>query len=317
MYNGSSRSIDGIDAWPVLMGKNATLGREYLPLTDHGWSGGGWNNTRAIIWQSKWKLLTNEKSTHWFTPDDEWVTDTWPCADGSSRKGCAICSYDHPCLFDLIADPEERNNLAAQHPAIVSNMREAMQGRNFPAYTGTLFPASEQGPYQCLIGEGKQQGANASKTFWSGFLGPCCIRKGSPTPVPPPTPDPPKPTPNPPPTPPTPSPRGAPEGDLSANSVVRNWSPTGVANISGWCSGPKYSGPALGVSVRADGMQVANGTASLHRAIAGDHGFELLTNLAAFKTGAHKVQVGCVYQGTWFELKNSPVCLKDRHAVAC
>jgi arylsulfatase A-like enzyme len=91
IYNGSSRAIDGIDAWPVLMGKNETLGREYLPLTDHGWSGGGWNNTRAIIWQSKWKLLTNEKSTHWFTPDDDWVADNWPCADGSSRKGCAIC----------------------------------------------------------------------------------------------------------------------------------------------------------------------------------------------------------------------------------
>lgn len=330
-YNGSARAIDGIDAWPVIMGKKESLGREFLPLTDHGWSGGGWNNTRAIIWQSRWKLITSEKNTHWFTKDDDWVQSHDPCADGTSRPGCLICTHDRPCLFDLLADPEERNNLAQQNLPIVGEMLAGMQGRNFPAYTFTAFPESERGPYGCLLGpdSDKQQGANASKVFWSGFHGPCCIRKGSPTPSPPPTPKtrpptphrptpaptPPKPTP---PTPPTPSPPGQPEGDLSAGSLGRLSSKEHVANVTGWCSGPKYSGPSLSVRVLVDSKEVANGKAFLPRAIAGNHGFDLPVDMGAFLTGAHKVEVNCLFGASdWFEIKNSPVCLKDSRKVAC
>ena len=91
-----------------------------------------------------------------------------------------------------------------------------------------------------------------------------------------------------------------------------------IANVTGWCSGPRYSGPALRVRVLVDTAEIANGTATLPRKIAGNHGFVLPVDMRAFLTGAHKVDVECLFGARdWFELEHSPVCLKDGHIVTC
>ena len=53
---------------------------------------------------------------------------------------------------------------------------------------------------------------------------------------------------------------------------------------------------------RVDGTVAANTTASIHRKIAGDHGFAMHLDCALFASGKHKVTVSALYQGSWAEL---------------
>ena len=72
--------------------------------------------------------------------------------------------------------------------------------------------------------------------------------------------------------------------------------------------------------MRLDGPAViANGTASIHRPIAGPHGFELAFPCMAFASGVHRFDVECFdpIHNRWAELKNSPLCTKDGKMEPC
>ena len=105
MFAGKIRPIDGIDAWPTLTGAAASLGRDYLPTTN-----------QSLIYNSTWKLLVAAPSTHWFTPEDDWIQDgasingtatgDWSCKEHGrgniSTQGiwqCMVCTDAEPCLF--------------------------------------------------------------------------------------------------------------------------------------------------------------------------------------------------------------------------
>jgi len=113
-------------------------------------------------------------------------------------------------------------------------------------------------------------------------------------------------------TPPIPTPK---PNVAEGNSVFKCSPPT--CDITGWCSGPDYSGPALNVRILLDGQQIANVTASMHRQEAGDHGFAVKLDYTKVSTGAHKIQTEAFYEGTWGDLRNSPVCTAGGKVVAC
>jgi hypothetical protein len=67
-----------------------------------------------------------------------------------------------------------------------------------------------------------------------------------------------------------------------------------------------------------DGTEVANGTASVPRKVAGAHGFVADVDLTAYETGGvYKINVECMYEAAWFSLGHSPVCVKDSKEVPC
>ena len=40
---------------------------------------------------------------------------------------CVVCSDEHPCLFDVIADPQETKNLAGANPGLAASTRAVIQ----------------------------------------------------------------------------------------------------------------------------------------------------------------------------------------------
>merc|ERR1712048_402309 len=88
--------IDSMDMWPFLTGENSSSPREFLPTT-----------VDSIIWKSQYKLITSADATHDYTQN------------ASQLPANLTCSPEAPCLFDLLQDPAEQQNIQAQHPEIV------------------------------------------------------------------------------------------------------------------------------------------------------------------------------------------------------
>jgi hypothetical protein len=96
----------------------------------------------------------------------------WPCVspNSSGTANCLVCSAEHPCLFDLLADESERTNLASQHPSTVAQLAAELAGY-VPYVDGTMTAAELQG-YECVNWKGEYP-----HPWWGNFTGPCCRPK--------------------------------------------------------------------------------------------------------------------------------------------
>ena len=57
--------------------------------------------------------------------------------------GCAVCTAEFPCLFDLLADPGERTNVASENPEMVKLLQAQL--RHVPPRVTTASPARRGG----------------------------------------------------------------------------------------------------------------------------------------------------------------------------
>jgi arylsulfatase B len=155
--DGQPKPIDGINVWPLLLSGATESPREYLPTTEN-----------SIIYQARWKLLTNAPMQGWYPgsgvattglgPDHRWGNSTggasggppllpdpaeWPCVEKPVAPYfmCNACSTDKPCLFDLKADPAERVNLASSLPAMVKQL--AAQLATYAPYVAPFLNESQ------------------------------------------------------------------------------------------------------------------------------------------------------------------------------
>lgn len=149
--------IDGVDVWPMVTRANLTNPREYLPVTKE-----------TIIWQQRWKLITKAGEAYWYTPNDTHV----PC------EGCTNC------LFDVAADPEERDELSAAHPDIVQRLQAQLA--TYTVYTQQSMTATELASYDCIAGsDGVDPATPVDGWPWGPpayadiYAGPCCFWKGA------------------------------------------------------------------------------------------------------------------------------------------
>ena len=95
--------VDGLDVWPILTGSNTTSPHKEIVL------GYDFNSKGAII-SGNYKLIVgsqgNKKHGHlMWSPLDN------PCSDGPKAEDC-----DSYCLYDIVNDPEERENLVDTEP---------------------------------------------------------------------------------------------------------------------------------------------------------------------------------------------------------
>lgn len=147
--------IDGQDVWPMLTASVSKSPREFLPVTKD-----------SIIWKSQYKLITD-------------ATATWDYTPNSSRIPAALtCTPAKPCLFDLLQNPGESENLADELPEVVAKLQNQLA--SYEVYTHSMSQA-ELEPYHCH----ERPTAEPSDWPWGPpsykdvYAGPCCLLKAT------------------------------------------------------------------------------------------------------------------------------------------
>jgi len=144
--------VDGIDVWPWIVGDVPTSPRTAagLPL-DHlrieGTAGQNASTTGAFIKGDLKVIVGNargEEQASWFGGPPDYFS---PNASGKPNITAAACSGARApfgCLFNLTADPNEHDDLAAARPALMAEMLRAFHAFNATYHPPPIVPPSEE-----------------------------------------------------------------------------------------------------------------------------------------------------------------------------
>lgn len=172
--NGTVHPIDGVDIWGALLsGGGVTAARQWLPTTEH-----------AILHDDgaghMFKLINLEKKANrFFKNGSQYMDMAHPCVNSSipvssnGGKSCPVCSPEHPCLFDVIADPREETNLAAQPGMATRVAAMTTKLATFQYYVPALTPEN----LACYTCGNHVKATSPPRLWWSNFSGPCCVHK--------------------------------------------------------------------------------------------------------------------------------------------
>ena len=102
--------VDSLDVWPIITGSTTKSPHDSIIL------GYDYDNTGAII-SGYYKLIVGPQGKA--CDNLMWSPLDYPCHDGPKRDNC-----NPNCLYDIINDPTEKNNLAESKPDIVKQLQE-------------------------------------------------------------------------------------------------------------------------------------------------------------------------------------------------
>jgi len=168
--DGRVRPIDGVDVWPMLTGANTTQPRVLTPTTESSIV-----EATPTTW---WKLITLAGQSNYYYPNATQRQGNDPCLAGRQPdpqepgrtdpivNGCPTCNATHPCLYDLLQDPLEEHNVAAQHLAVVARLQPTLAESNNHYVSGRI-PVDQLNRDYVAIAKGE----------WGDFMGPCYKRK--------------------------------------------------------------------------------------------------------------------------------------------
>lgn len=144
--------IDSFDLWPLLSGANGTSPRAELALGSAGLTA-PWLSAAAVqgLIQMPWKLLIGDLGQDaWTSPVYPNATTSWPDTPHSCGAGC---------LFNLVDDPTEHEDLESARPDVVARMRARVAELQAAVYDPD---------------RGSDDGAACAAAMdrWGGFWGP-------------------------------------------------------------------------------------------------------------------------------------------------
>ena len=153
--------IDGVNLWPLLSGANSTSPRTEIWLGSNG--AGDVDNSQDPILQGIIDTTTGYKALWGNVIENTWTSAFYP---NTTTSWCDTCPLDCgsidniKCLFNILDDPTEHNNIVNDHPDIV----KLMQTR-FTELTRTIFAPDRGTPADALA-------CKAGNETYDGFVGP-------------------------------------------------------------------------------------------------------------------------------------------------
>ena len=102
--------VDSLDIWPIITGSTTKSPHDSIIL------GYDYDNTGAII-SGDYKLIVGPQGKS--CDNLMWSPLDYPCHDGPKGDNC-----NPNCLYDIINDPTEKNNLAESKPDVVKQLQD-------------------------------------------------------------------------------------------------------------------------------------------------------------------------------------------------
>jgi len=127
--NSSYPSVDGIDAWPLLMGPPGAVHNRTLWLSNE------------VLLVGRYKIVVAQPNPAWMVATS--LNNGWKLPNGTwlpsddAEYGCnAFQQRQHfrPCLFDLASDPREQHNLAAREPQLLRELWRELNATRLTAF---------------------------------------------------------------------------------------------------------------------------------------------------------------------------------------
>ena len=156
--------VDGMDVWPIITGEtDKTLHEEIVLGFNFTYNGKERPNQGAII-VGNYKLIIGHQSLQ---PKDNcdynmWTPIDYPCTNGPIGVDC-----DPNCLFDIVNDPEERDDLSKKLPKKVTELLD-----RYNSYSKEPRDMQDQGHHSTVLPVSKEACAYVQKNggYWQPFL---------------------------------------------------------------------------------------------------------------------------------------------------
>ena len=106
--------MDGVDVWPIISGENSTSPHDHMML-GFNYSYSKTSTEVGAIIMGDYKLIIGKQGVN--CDVNMWSPIDYPCTDGPVGENC-----DPYCLFNIIKDPGEHNNLADKEKDILNKL---------------------------------------------------------------------------------------------------------------------------------------------------------------------------------------------------
>ena len=107
--------VDGMDIWPIITGETDKTPHEEIVL---GYNYEDTHLGQGAIIVDNYKLIVGTQDSGCST--NMWSPIDYPCTETERPSDCR----DNYCLFDIIKDPEERDDLSTKEPALLKKMQD-------------------------------------------------------------------------------------------------------------------------------------------------------------------------------------------------
>ncbi len=145
--------VDGLNMWPLISGENTTSPRTEIPVEEN------------VLIQGNYKLITHSEQ-HATWPGSIYPNSTTPQHPMKAKENCAKNEMG-ACLFDVIKDITEHNDISSQNSDIVQKMVARLN-----ELRNGYFYNNVSGVNSCPNNINESCGCWIAYNYWNDYCGP-------------------------------------------------------------------------------------------------------------------------------------------------